>query len=49
MADKLRFRWAGHVARLGEHGVHTNFGNKRFWNENRHRGERIILKSYGIA
>jgi hypothetical protein len=46
MADKLRLRWAGHIARLGEHGVHISFGKGRVWNENRHRGERIILKGY---
>jgi hypothetical protein len=43
MVDKLSLRWAGHVARIGEHGVRINFGKERVWNENRHRGERIIL------
>jgi hypothetical protein len=45
MADKLRLQWAGHVARLAKYGVHINFGKGGVWNENRHRNERIILKT----
>jgi hypothetical protein len=44
VVDKLRLRWADHVARIGEHGGHISFGEERVWNEKGHRGERIILK-----
>jgi hypothetical protein len=45
MVDTLRWlRWAGPVARIGEHDVHINFGEKRRWRENRGRCGRIILK-----
>jgi hypothetical protein len=41
MVDKLI-----RVARIGEHVVRISFFKGRIWNEKRHRGERIILKSY---
>jgi hypothetical protein len=45
MVDKLRrLRWAGLVARIGEHNVRISFGVKRRWKEKRDRGWRIILK-----
>jgi hypothetical protein len=45
MVNKLRLRWAGHIARIGEHGVHISCDEERVWNEKRDRGGKIILKS----